>query len=284
MFKSWFGGEAAADPQAPGAPNAEAQQQAQQQGQQQQGGGWLGGWLGSGAQPIVPLAYPELPSPSNREEYEKEYALKKELFESLLKETDWRDIGFIDDEHPEVKVWDKILTDSNVHMVRASSPMPCPPHALANNLRCGNVPELKRWDPDLETTKVVEVIHREENHELDIVYQTYNAPFPIANRSFLCLRKYEKLPDGTIIIIAFGFNHNEFTEPTSLVRGALILAGWKISPVEGDPNSCFQDRVVQLDPKGLIPLMIVNLFKNKAGQSLVLQRKVFAGLLGPVPE
>jgi len=35
---------------------------------------------------------------------------------------------------------------------------------------------------------------------------------------------------------------------------------------------------------GMIPLMIVNLFKKKAGESLVTQRKVFAGELGPVPE
>src|SRR5438045_1477103 len=81
-----------------------------------------------------------------------------------------------------------------------------------------------------------------------------------------------------------------FSSPTSsaltlssFFLSAFIFVGWKISPIAGNPNACFQYRIVQLDPKGWIPVQIVNLFKNKAGESLVQQRRVFAGELGLVP-
>lgn len=277
MFNRWFSGPDTPTETPPPTP-------VEQRNAPAAGGGWLGGWF-SGEQPAgepVECVLPELPSPQTPEDYVSLIKERTNLFKSLLEAQDWNDIGFFDAAHTDVKVWDKVIADSNVHLVRSSARMPCSPERLLKNLYCADVAELKRWDPDLNSTTVVEQMG--EKGELQVIYQTYNAPFPVTNRSFLCVRGVEREENGTIWLVALGINRKDFPEVPGFVRGAVILAGWKITPIEGEVEACFQDRIVQLDPKGLIPLMIVNLFKKKAGESLVTQRRVFAGELGPVPE
>ena len=47
-------------------------------------------------------------------------------------------------------------------------------------------------------------------------------------------------------------------------RGKTILSGLIIRPMEGDPNSTKVSFFIQIDPMGLVPKSITNLFANKA--------------------
>jgi hypothetical protein len=279
MFNRFFG--AASTPSETPPPTPVEQRPPEEQQQQQ--GGWFGWGSGTAAPAApVPCILPELASPETPDEYRELIKSKLDLLKQLTTAQDWNDIGFKPAPgHESVKVWDKVVPNSNAHLVRTVADMPCSPQALFNNLTCANVPELNRWDPDLDSVRIVDTF--EENHKLEVIIQRYRAPFPVSNRAFLCARGVEIEEDGTIWLVAVGINRKDFPEEPGFVRGALIFAGWKISPVEGNPNACFQDRIVQLDPKGWIPITVVNLFKNKAGESLVQQRRVFLGELGPVP-
>lgn len=93
--------------------------------------------------------------------------------------------------------------------------------------------------------------------------------------------------DGSRRTVNTSINHKDFPA-TQYVRGVIHLSGYVLRPIEGrvlcdglpvlplpalltldsagKPDECTIQRVTKIDPKGSIPLWVVNMFKGKAAK------------------
>eukprot|EP01102_Stenamoeba_stenopodia_P018660 TRINITY_DN6886_c0_g1_i2.p1 TRINITY_DN6886_c0_g1~~TRINITY_DN6886_c0_g1_i2.p1 ORF type:complete len:144 (-),score=26.17 TRINITY_DN6886_c0_g1_i2:213-644(-) len=134
--------------------------------------------------------------------------------------------------------------------------------------KCTDVNVLKQWDTEVEQMKTIQKF----NDNIQLVYSSYNAPYPVWKREFVAIRCHKEEDDGTCISWGASVNHKDFPTPKDYVRGVIVVSGWHLRPVEGQPNKTLCTRVVQLDPKGWIPSTVVNMYKTKSGQALVAIR------------
>lgn len=234
------------------------QQQEQEQQQQQQ----------EQEQEIEPeYISPDVPTPVTKEEFQQLAEKKLAEFLALLDiNNGWSLVDFSSEAHPDLRLWEKIVDESAIHCVRASLTMPFPPHVVRASLASRDVNEIKQWDPDCLEIKVQEI-----DTNLEVMVQTFWAPFPLQNREFLVIRYFSTTPseDGEIInVVGCSINWKSFPLSDSMVRAILPVGGWQITPIRGNENQCLVSRVLQVNPKGLIPAFIVNMFKHKAALAM----------------
>lgn len=126
--------------------------------------------------------------------------------------------------------------------------------------------EMKQGDPEI----VDFVVKRKINDSVQIIYSAHATPFPVSTRELLyvrCVKKYDN------IVVVSGSSINMKDEPVvdKRVRAAIYSSGWVIEPLE--ENKCRVTRILQLDPKGNIPTMIVNSYKKKTALALQKARQ-----------
>lgn len=115
-------------------------------------------------------------------------------------------------------------------------------------------------------------LEKEISNDLQIVYSAHHAPFPVSSRELVYLRHSMTLEDGTFVVSATSINVPDMPVREKRVRAAIHSSGWVIEPI--DENSCRAIRVLQLDPKGSIPMAIVNGYKKKTGLAVQKLREI----------
>lgn len=231
----------------------------------------LGGWFGGAAAPVVPepLVYPECETPTSAADYEALATRKYQNFLDLVNSEDgWTRLEFLEPGHTDIEIYDRVSPDSAINCTKTIAILPASPKTILELCKCTDVEALKQWDADVEQIKTIEKI----NENLQLVYSSYNAPYPVWKREFVAIRATQELSDGTCVSYGASVNHKDFPTPKEHVRGCIVVSGWHLKPVEGNPNATRCTRVVQLDPKGWIPSTVVNMFKNKSGLSMVAIR------------
>lgn len=224
------------------------------------------GWFGSAPAAPEPLVYPECESPQTPADYEALAARKFQHFLDLVNSDEgWTRLEFLEPGHTDIELYDRALSDSSINCVKSVAILPASPKAVLELCKCTDVDTLKQWDAEVEQIRTVEKI----NDNIQLVYSSYNAPPPVWKREFVAIRATKELEDGTCISYGASVNHKDFPTPTDYVRGCIVISGWHLRPVEGNPNATRCTRVVQLDPKGWIPSSVVNMYKTKSGQALV---------------
>ena len=135
------------------------------------------------------------------------------------------------------------------------------------------------WDPDLEARKKWDTsllsykVLQKVNANLEVVMSSYTAGVPlVANRVFVLLRGSEKRDGGVIHYAGMSINHAEAKQDPSDVRGVTAVF-YRWTPHEGGTRV---EQYLQADPKGSLPAMVVNAFKTKSAEQLVVFRKLFA--------
>eukprot|EP01104_Vermistella_antarctica_P012440 TRINITY_DN359_c0_g1_i1.p1 TRINITY_DN359_c0_g1~~TRINITY_DN359_c0_g1_i1.p1 ORF type:complete len:266 (-),score=68.76 TRINITY_DN359_c0_g1_i1:142-939(-) len=216
---------------------------------------------------IVPCIIEGLPSPVTVDDYEALHAdWEKKAIELMTGEEGWEDSGYYNAsaEDMQLKMWDRAVEGVSIYCLKCTCVMPVSIATMHKRISSADADELRNWDPDVETTK----IHAAIKEDIELVYQSYAAPFPVASRNFLAVR-YTRRDGETVTITGGSINHADYPMDPNYCRGVLHVGGWRLEPIEGEPNKCQVVRVIQVDPCGMIPGWIVNMFKSKAAQALV---------------
>jgi len=146
------------------------------------------------------------------------------------------------------------------------------PKEMYEIIRCPDIAKLNEWDPEIFSSKTIE----EVAPDIQITHVVYKAPFPLSYREFVALRAKTVESDGSYLSYGNSINHKTFPTTKDYVRAVSIVSGWSFRPVPGNPNQCIAKRIVQMDPKGVIPAWVVNSYKTKAGLLLVSVRNFLA--------
>ena len=207
--------------------------------------------------------YSELDTPSTLSECNACARESLEKLDKLKDSPDWARLDF-DDEN--IKIWDKTEDGSTVNRLKMSFTLPYSAMQFVGLLRSIDLDLLQKWDPDLKEKKHLEKI----GPGVDILYSAYNAPWPVAGRDFLFLQTLRER-DSTMIHLTFSINSNKYQgNPAEYVRG-VVYSAWYITPIS--ESQCKVVRVVEMDPKGLIPAMIVQSKKLCAAKQIVALRE-----------
>jgi len=132
----------------------------------------------------------------------------------------------------------------------------------------------KKWDIELIEIKHLRTIS--ENFKL--YWTSYNAPYPVTQRCFITITWYVPPTETEAgIALSTSVNYPDYKDESGFVRGCSRISGWIIQPIQHSPNTCKVTRIIQLDPKGWIPAMIINSMKTKPGLHITNLRKFITG-------
>eukprot|EP01116_Phalansterium_solitarium_P016555 TRINITY_DN3865_c0_g1_i1.p2 TRINITY_DN3865_c0_g1~~TRINITY_DN3865_c0_g1_i1.p2 ORF type:complete len:272 (-),score=80.66 TRINITY_DN3865_c0_g1_i1:296-1006(-) len=226
----------------------------------------LGGWFGSSA-PSETI-YPELPSPKTNEDYKKVIAEAREKVLSLHSSTgsEWVsvDTTLLPDNHG-VTINSKNDGTSAIECIRAVKLIHASPKAVFELVSTHDIASRRTWDPELLDFKFIKA----EEDGVGVVYAVHNAPFPVTKRDFILAITHSQEPSGTYLAFSTSINYAGVNQDTNYVRGALYVSAWVIEAVEGKPDEALVTRIIQVDPKGMIPAFVVNANKSNPGKVLV---------------
>jgi len=218
-----------------------------------------------GKQSFQGHVYPELETLETKEQMEAFGKKKLEQLKSLVSDGGWTPVEFAAPGGYDVKVHSKPTSDSLLNTQLGDAILPAPAHEVLKIAFSTNAEELKAWDVDLLTVKVLQ----ELSPNAKLYISTHVTPFPINTREFVALRFQHIDPDGTCYCWGASLNRLDVPETSGNVRGVIDVSGWIIEPIKENPNTCRCRRIFRIDPKGLIPVFIVNSYKAKAGHFMV---------------
>lgn len=113
----------------------------------------------------------------------------------------------------------------------------------------------KEWDPNIIEGQ--EVCRIDANN--DIGYYAMHLPKPLKNRDFLTQRSWKDFGSEKIIF-NHSVNHASIPPKKAFIRGTSYLTGYHIISTvgSGDKPGCQVTYVTQSDPKGQLPVWVVN--------------------------
>ncbi|MFZ8933876.1 MAG: START domain-containing protein [Bacteriovoracaceae bacterium] len=113
----------------------------------------------------------------------------------------------------------------------------------------------KDWVDRLLKSEVLE-----KNNEYEqVMYQVFNAPWPVSNRDFVYKAKLTRDKSGVITLDMNSIDHPK-SPKTVGVRADLIRSIYKLTPI--GPNQTKLEVQIQSDPKGLLPKWVVNIIQK----------------------
>lgn len=114
-----------------------------------------------------------------------------------------------------------------------------------------------KWMPYLLESKKLEAIDDKERLE----YNLFDAPWPASNRDFVFrVTAYPDERNGNILFIMKSEPNPLMPEQDGIVRGTLLESTFKLTKLE--PGKTQIELLFQADPKGWIPLWIVNIVQR----------------------
>ena len=122
----------------------------------------------------------------------------------------------------------------------------------------------KTWDELFNSGEVLQQI--DENHQI-ITFRFKSPSMVVTNRDFVMSRGIKKNDDGTVLSNHVSVVFPNHPEQKGYVRGEVDVSGYYFEP-QGD--KCVVTYVVQIDPKGWIPSVVVNSVASK--QPLILAK------------
>jgi len=170
----------------------------------------------------------------------------------------------------------KLKNDSLFTCLKTTSIIERSPKNLINYIWQCDLKARQKWDPELLEMKILQQI----SEDLQVVQRKYRAPSSlIAPRDFVAINGRWQSPTGEMYIYGSSINHKEDRVTSNYVRGYVMVTGFIFSPIEGDQNSCRCTRILQLDPKGMIPAWIVNAGKKRSLQSHLIMKRIMEEIL-----
>ena len=174
----------------------------------------------------------------------------------------WEDLGTI----KEIE-GTRLMTESGLYVVRAKGIIPASPEAIFALV--SDLDRKKQWDPMFVEGRVV----KEFSPEVKVNYQRFYAPWPVSHRDFVFMSVLRREPDGTIVFAGSSIDIPSLPDVSGLVRGEMVRGGFILRPHgEGETRVTY---IVHVDPRGMLPTMIVNKFQKSQTANVYKIKKIF---------
>jgi len=174
----------------------------------------------------------------------------------------WEDLGTIKE-----IAGTRLMTESGLYVVRAKGIIPAGPEeilALVSDLE-----RKKLWDPMFVEGRVV----KEFTPDLKVNYQHFYAPWPVSHRDFVFMSAVHREADGTIVYTGTSIDLPWMPDVSGLVRGEMVRGGFILRPL-GDRETKVT-YLVHVDPRGMLPTMIVNKFQRSQTANVYKIKKIY---------
>lgn len=155
-------------------------------------------------------------------------------------------------------------TDTGIFLVKSQGFIPATPSAIVDYIWDNS--KKSQWDDMLEETTILNYF----SDELKILREQFWAPWPLSHREFIFIVKRYNEANG--VLLTAKSVEVEAPVPDGIVRGELMISGWFLEPVEGGSQATY---LINADPKGLIPLFVINLLSKRQGQNIYRIRNQF---------
>ncbi|CAH1118920.1 unnamed protein product, partial [Phaedon cochleariae] len=180
--------------------------------------------------------------------------------------TDWK-LDY--DKGDETKVWTKTTPNCHFKMVKIQS--------VFQNIKASTLFDVlhdpgyrKEWDGYMKES--IEIGYLNPNN--DIGYYALSCPTPVKNRDFVLQRSWLDMGDEKLIL-NHSVNHKDYAIRKGHIRAVSHLTGFV---VRAKAEGCFLGYVSQTDPRGKLPIWLVNKITQKFAPKVVKQlRKAAEG-------
>jgi len=110
-----------------------------------------------------------------------------------------------------------------------------------------------------------------------VLYGIFQTPFPLANRDFVWAAQDVWREDEQIgISCGISVEHDDKPDNVpGVVRGELRTSGYFMQTNKDKENTCIVNYVVLADPKGFIPVWVVNLVVKDQAKNLIRLKEYF---------
>ena len=180
-----------------------------------------------------------------------------------LKQLATSDDGWkLDKEKSGVVIHHRYSEDSPIVMMRGKTTIAA---SAEDVLKCTEDYETrKKWDELFNGGEVLKTI--DDSHQV-ITLKFKSPSMVVSNRDFVMARAVKK--EGNVILSNHvSVPYPDHGEQKGYVRGEIDVSGYVIEPLDNGKCSCTY--VVQLDPKGWVPTVVVNTVASK--QPMVLAK------------
>ena len=187
------------------------------------------------------------------------------LAKSTIRETDWKLISNNDDIILESKEYPDVCS---VPRFRVTGTVNGSAENLWNRVWSYTEVELKQQDPDIVFYNVIE-----QTENFRVYHQINKLPFPLYKREFVVA--HHKIIDGNIHwIISYSIEHEKVPyNPQQYVRGIIHLAIQGFIPIDHERTQVI--RIIQVDPCGNIPTVLVNMNAHKLIKGITNLKKLY---------
>ena len=163
----------------------------------------------------------------------------------------WHSLG----ETQGVKKWRLESKDSNVFTMRGQTVINVSAKTIVQAI--ADLDSRKQWDELFDSRTLKEMVHDGgEGNRLFVCHMKFKSPSAMVwPRDFAALTGSE-FSEGKAMFFSQSVQHPDIPEDTAhYVRGQLNCSGYVVHEIE--ENKCLIDYIVQLDPKGWIPTVVV---------------------------
>lgn len=172
----------------------------------------------------------------------------------------WEDLGVTN----EVQAYRK-LTESGIYLVRGEGVINVPVQKIIDLLT--DADRKKEWDEMyLEGYIVAEI-----GPGTRILYNRFSAPWPVYERDFVFVVKHQEV-DGKVVYVAKSIEVPSLPPKDGAVRGEIYASGFIFEPISASSTKVIY--FINVDPKGIIPHMVVNFMSSKQTQNIYRIRRI----------
>ncbi len=212
--------------------------------------------------------YKDLPTLKSKNDY---LNISKNLFDNALStiySPGWDKYKFAE----RVLLEEKYVKGSDIPVVRISSVLEnVDLHQIVQYFYAPSFEERKQVYKELLAHVVIDKI----TDNIHVAYSKFKIPVPfISDRDFISLRMVWELEDGSFIICVSSINREDVPFYPKYVRGS-SHSYIHCKKVEGRSNCVKVVSVDHINPRGWIPIPIVNFFKGESHQWLVRLQEIY---------
>lgn len=167
-----------------------------------------------------------------------------------------------DNRNDDTKVWTQSTTTTHFRMVKVHSVFP---NISANTMYdvLHDPDYRKEWDEHMLISTEIGYL----NPNNDVGYYALSCPAPVRNRDFVLQRSWLDMGDEKLII-NHSVNHKDYGPRKGFVRAISYITGFL---VRKRSEGCFLGYISQTDPKGKLPIWLVNKISQKFAPRVVKQ-------------
>jgi len=200
--------------------------------------------------------------PTDRE-YDEYVEMAETTFDSMLKEYEKEEGWIFSKEDRGIKIEYKDELDDPIRCFRGSGIMYATPEVI--RLHLVQIDLRHFWDPMFLGGS----FHYEVTDSVRVVSYRFQAPWPVTNRDLVCIAGEKMTEDNVVVSAANSVVREDLPDQEGFVRAYLRHSGFVIKPLENDENGrprCMVTYLVQLNPMGWIPTLVVNVVNVEQAQ------------------